>query len=341
LNDNLIDLKIKYHYYNILNDNKENNLNGCKSSGSVGTKETEKRVHAFSSMFYSKLTEPSRNRTEKENEQYRVGHQLVSKWSKRFEVFNMDFIVIPINFSLHWSLAIIVRASLIESLVQKKIEEKMKDSEDEVRDGQIVNQSDSNQGMNLKTLTVGGTGTGNVPCILHLDSLNMHSYTKQCKICKEYLKDEWKAKMSANYSDHEEVAMDVIDKLTYVQCNVPLQVNDYDCGIYIYKFVETLFRKLPTSTPEDIKNQFMNWWNPNSYSPADITAERKQFLEQLKEIRDVCTENNNPNINSNTNLSSSSSSSSSPSSSTIEKVKSKGVIKLGAQFDIAQEWIYI
>ena len=315
--DNIIDLKIKYYYCNLLNDNKENNLNGCKSSGSVGTKETEKTVHAFSCMFYSKLTEPSKNTTEKENEheQYRSGHKLVSRWSKNFKVFNMDFIVIPINLSSHWSLAIIVRASLIESLVQKKIKEK------EVRDGQIVNQSDSNQGMNLKTSTVGGTGTGNVPCILHLDSLDMHSCTKQCNICKEYLKDEWKAKMSEKHSDHEEVAMDVIDKLTYVKCKVPQQVNGYDCGIYICKFVETLFHKLPTSTPEDIKNQFTNWWNPKSYSPADITAERKQFLEQLKEIRGVCIWNNNPNINSNTNLSSSSSSSS-PSSSTIEKVKS-------------------
>ena len=47
----------------------------------------------------------------------------------------------------------------------------MKDSKDEDRDGQIVTQADSNQGMNLKTLTVGGTG--NVPCILHLDSFEL------------------------------------------------------------------------------------------------------------------------------------------------------------------------
>ena len=57
--------------------------------------------------------------------------------------------------------------------MQNKIEEEMKDSKDEDRDGQIVTQADSNQGMNLKTLTVGGTGTGNVPCILHLDSFEL------------------------------------------------------------------------------------------------------------------------------------------------------------------------
>ena len=68
------------------------------------------------------------------------------KWTKDFNIFEMDFVIIPMNFSNdHWSLAVIVRP------------------------GQAF------------------TGIYNInkPCILHMDSLNMHSTEEVGRVLTE------------------------------------------------------------------------------------------------------------------------------------------------------------
>jgi hypothetical protein len=82
LNDSLIDLKLKYLAHTALNA------------------EQRARVHVFNCMFYSRLTA---------ERQHDAGHGLVARWTKNIDVFDRDFILIPINYTYHWSLAVIVR----------------------------------------------------------------------------------------------------------------------------------------------------------------------------------------------------------------------------------------
>lgn len=92
-NDNLIDLKIK-HLLAQLNEI---------------APEKRKRIHAFSCLFYAKLTEVSKPEE---------AHTLVAKWTKNVDLFAMDYILFPINSANHWSLMVLARPDL---LVRRKL----------------------------------------------------------------------------------------------------------------------------------------------------------------------------------------------------------------------------
>jgi sentrin-specific protease 7 len=70
--------------------------------------ENRAKVHAFSCLFYSKLTEAT-----KDEESF----QLVSKWSKNVNLFDLDFILFPINLRNHWSLIVVARPALLVSQI--------------------------------------------------------------------------------------------------------------------------------------------------------------------------------------------------------------------------------
>lgn len=87
-NDNLIDLKIK-HLLAQLNEHEP---------------EKRKRIHAFSCLFYAKLTEVSKPEE---------AHTLVAKWTKNVDLFAMDYILFPINSANHWSLMVLAHPDLL------------------------------------------------------------------------------------------------------------------------------------------------------------------------------------------------------------------------------------
>mmetsp|Transcript_14505 Transcript_14505/g.31780 ORF Transcript_14505/g.31780 Transcript_14505/m.31780 type:complete len:211 (+) Transcript_14505:152-784(+) len=61
---------------------------------------TRGRFHSFSCQFFTRLISPKK---------FDVGHGLVSRWTKNVDLFSRDFILVPINMSLHWSLAVVIR----------------------------------------------------------------------------------------------------------------------------------------------------------------------------------------------------------------------------------------
>jgi len=60
------------------------------------------KVHVFSSFFYKKLKGKSPQ----------DGYQSVRKWTAKFDFFEKDYIIVPINENVHWYLAIICHPSL-------------------------------------------------------------------------------------------------------------------------------------------------------------------------------------------------------------------------------------
>ena len=97
LNDNLIDFKIKH----ILRE-----LEQQPQGGEIG-QQRRKRIHAFSCMFYAKLTEV---RGGNDGQQ----HTMVRRWTKNFDIFLKEFVLVPVNQAFHWSLATIVRPGAVE-----------------------------------------------------------------------------------------------------------------------------------------------------------------------------------------------------------------------------------
>jgi Ulp1 family protease len=89
LNDNLLDFYLQYLWKEKWDES------------------LRKRVHLFNTFFFKKWS----GCTQKVNEgdlQYDLSrYNVVRKWAKNVDIFTKDFLVIPVNHKLHWSLAIV------------------------------------------------------------------------------------------------------------------------------------------------------------------------------------------------------------------------------------------
>ncbi|XP_042013307.1 probable ubiquitin-like-specific protease 2B isoform X6 [Salvia splendens] len=94
----------------------------------------------------------------------RAAFQRVRKWTRKVNLLEKDFILIPVNYNLHWSLIVICYFGEVASY---------KDRDDE---------------------------SGRVPCILHMDSLRgTHSGLKD--LMQSYLWEEWKERQKGTCED--------------------------------------------------------------------------------------------------------------------------------------------
>ena len=57
-----------------------------------GTLDNYPKVHAFNTFFYPKITSG--------------GHSAVKRWTRRVDVFAVDYILIPVHLGMHWCLAV-------------------------------------------------------------------------------------------------------------------------------------------------------------------------------------------------------------------------------------------
>lgn len=62
--------------------------------------EMAKRIYFFNSFFYASLTKTQRGKKG-------INYEAVQKWTRGVDIFNCDFVVVPINESLHWYFAVI------------------------------------------------------------------------------------------------------------------------------------------------------------------------------------------------------------------------------------------
>ncbi|XP_058808575.1 sentrin-specific protease 6-like isoform X2 [Phymastichus coffea] len=142
LNDVVIDFYLKYLTNEILK------------------KEDRNRTHIFSSQFFTRLSKPpDTNKDAKvvipESERRHIG---VQRWTKNINIFEKDFVIIPINEHFHWYLAIICYAHLVD----------------------VIN----NYSQTLIR-----------PCILFFDSLSNKNKDRIAAILRGYLSQEYLAKM--------------------------------------------------------------------------------------------------------------------------------------------------
>ncbi|KAL8792619.1 MAG: hypothetical protein Q9195_004785 [Heterodermia aff. obscurata] len=62
--------------------------------------EMAKRVYLFNSFFYASLTKPQKGKKG-------INYEAVQKWTRGVDIFNCDYVIVPINESLHWYFAVI------------------------------------------------------------------------------------------------------------------------------------------------------------------------------------------------------------------------------------------
>ena len=62
--------------------------------------ETAKRVYLFNTFFYASLTKAQKGKRG-------INYEAVQKWTRGVDIFNYDFVVVPINEQCHWYFAVI------------------------------------------------------------------------------------------------------------------------------------------------------------------------------------------------------------------------------------------
>ncbi|XP_076932766.1 putative ubiquitin-like-specific protease 2B [Bidens hawaiensis] len=164
-------------------------------------KPAEARVHFFNSFFFRKLADFDDNQSRSID--FKEAFQRIRKWTKKVDIFQKDYIFIPVNFRLHWSLIIICHP------------------------GEVMNFTDDEMENSLK-----------VPCILHMDSIKgSHRGLDQCIKC--YLWEEWKER---NSHVSENIPAKLKD-LRFIRLEVPQQENSYDCGLFMLHYMELFLKQ--------------------------------------------------------------------------------------------------
>ena len=72
-----------------------------------------RNVHAFSSLFYNKLISRDGLTAKDIRAQGGINYRAVARWARHINLFEKEFLYIPVNKGIHWSLFIVVRPNLL------------------------------------------------------------------------------------------------------------------------------------------------------------------------------------------------------------------------------------
>uniref|UniRef100_A0A8R1TIT7 ULP_PROTEASE domain-containing protein n=1 Tax=Onchocerca volvulus TaxID=6282 RepID=A0A8R1TIT7_ONCVO len=220
-------------------------------------------IFIFNPFFYSRLTQmppagsgvirtiSSRAKWIAEN------YKGVRTWTKNVDIFNADYVVVPIVEDIHWYLAIITypRYSIVNRVP-------------EIANGKEDNTEKIIPKRFRKT------------CIILLDSLTDATDVKRkltVPLLREYLVCEYEDKRKLKDGDTKYFAKDLIEKV--VPFPVPQQRNYTDCGLFLLKFAECFLLKPPSFIT---RNDSFRRWYPN----FTIRGMRRTILTRLKSACD-------------------------------------------------------
>ncbi|XP_015240870.1 PREDICTED: sentrin-specific protease 7 isoform X1 [Cyprinodon variegatus] len=274
LNDVIIDFYLKYLIQ--------------KSSAAIS-----KRSHIFSSFFYKQLTRRD-NASEggsTDSCQRQRRHQRVKTWTRHVDIFEKDFLFVPVNQEAHWYLAMICFPGLEEPLQEDWLGESQ--GPDEAKEckssdpAETLERLDPSDGVNTETENHLDESTKDPPppcrvscteqtcrrrtvckrpCILIMDSLKLSSHERICKLLREYLQSEWEVRRGSSREFGP-------DQLKSSHCIVPLQDNSSDCGLYLLQYVEC-FLKDPV-VHFDLPLQLQKWF------PRQVVRKKRDEIRDL------------------------------------------------------------
>ncbi|XP_034958425.1 sentrin-specific protease 6-like [Zootoca vivipara] len=133
-------------------------------------------------------------------------YRRVKSWTRDVDIFEKDFIFVPINEDEHWVLAVICFPGLTNPVYERNPYSK------KVKFSTICKQ----------------------PCILLMDSLRGPFPSHIFQILQEWLEVEWEVKKGTKRSFTECVIN--------LNLEVPQQNNNSDCGIYVLQYAESFFK---------------------------------------------------------------------------------------------------
>ncbi|XP_050826000.1 sentrin-specific protease 7 isoform X2 [Serinus canaria] len=258
------------------------------------------RTHIFSSFFYKCLT-----RTEKNFEgDVKVSaaqrrHRRVRTWTRHINIFNKDYIFVPVNEESHWYLAVICFPWLEEavyeecpqqnSLFPRPRQAPLEPESENTRAGSVLFRDEEEGGANRSLFSKGSNeiaASASVlysaiskislsnskkqickrPCVLILDSLKACSVQKTVQVLREYLEVEWEAKRKTHREFSKSTMIDLCPR-------VPKQDNSSDCGVYLLQYVESFFQ-----------NPIVNFEQPlhlENWFPRQLIRNKREEIRDL------------------------------------------------------------
>uniref|UniRef100_A0A8C6S897 Ubiquitin-like protease family profile domain-containing protein n=1 Tax=Neogobius melanostomus TaxID=47308 RepID=A0A8C6S897_9GOBI len=238
-------------------------LNDVPSS--KASKTVFQRSHIFSSFFYKQLTR-------RDNLSICIIFR-VRTWTRHVDIFSKDFIFVPVNQEAHWYLVVICFPGLEEPKTESLSQNQGEVQGSESPNDDAVNTSETTD---MGTFVVLSFINGILfyfsslclcrPCILVMDSLKRSAHERVFKLMREYLQSEWETRRGSLREFGP-------DQMESSNCQVPLQDNSSDCGLYLLHYVES-FLKDPVvhfDLPLHLK-----FWFP-----------RHQVRRKREEIRDL------------------------------------------------------
>jgi Ulp1 family protease len=220
--------------------------------------EKRNKVHAFSCQFWIKMTE---------KKSLKDMYELVARWTKEIDIFALDFLFVPVNMGSHWSLSVIVRPGLIGNNSKESSPDTATDPDDKT----------------------------NKPCIMFMDSLDLHGSADIARKLRSYVEFEWNVKKqkldintlkkqaSQQDSQKGQISLDGYN-FPVVKCNVPIQPNGTDCGVYVIRFVKLVLEIWPSSHQQDIKGK-MKKIKRDSFDHDEITNMRLEIKGHIESIK--------------------------------------------------------
>lgn len=216
------------------------------------------RSHIFSSFFYKQLTRRDNANEDSTSTPAQVRrHQRVRTWTRHVDIFEKDFLFVPVNQEAHWYLVVICFPGLEDpqyvkrdnsASVQGNGGEDVDESENETQGDHRSNSDEdkSTDDSRIKSSTslrqpdcTENTCKKDVvlkrPCILIMDSLKLSIHERIFKLLREYLQVEWETKRMGTRDFSAE-------RMVGSHCKVPLQDNSSDCGLYLLQYAESFLQ---------------------------------------------------------------------------------------------------
>ncbi|KAL5124963.1 putative ubiquitin-like-specific protease 2B [Glycine soja] len=202
-------------------------------------KEESHRYHFFNSFFFRKLVDMDRNPSSASDG--KAAFQRVRRWTRKVNLFEKDYIFIPVNFKLHWSLIVICHP------------------------GEVVKFNDKEPDKALK-----------VPCVLHMDSMRgYHSDLKN--IFQSYLWEEWKERQKDTCG--EDLSSRFLN-MHFLSVPSPQQDNMFDCGLFLLHCIELFLDEAPFNFNPFKLTKFSNFLNLDWFHPVEVSLKRP-FIQRL------------------------------------------------------------
>ncbi|GAB4861353.1 hypothetical protein Ancab_036515 [Ancistrocladus abbreviatus] len=207
-------------------------------------------IDFYINFFFRKLADLDKNTSSAFDA--KAAFQCVRKWTRKFDLFEKDYVFIPVNYNLHWSLIVICHP------------------------GEVVSFEDEETCKSSK-----------VPCILHMDSIR-GSHAGLKNLVQSYLWEEWKERRKETSEDISSKFLN----LRFVPLELPQQENCYDCGLFLLHYVELFVTQAPANFNPFKITRFSNFLNVDWFMPAEVSLKRAHIQKLIRELIGNCAQNN-------------------------------------------------